>query len=204
MTGTLSPARRRKLLATAAAEFLACGYRQASLNRIIAEHRMSKSSFYHYFTSKAELFDAVVEEAAARLSSQLVLPRPADLAGPGYWGRIEQTVDRLARLREESLLQLARLFYLPDAPGDGAMARIRKAIDDWIDAALMAGRVCGAVRQDMPASLQSRMATALLWAMDEWTVSQAPELDEVESVRLAAAQMEAVRRLLAPRDLTGS
>ncbi|HIW60819.1 MAG TPA: TetR/AcrR family transcriptional regulator [Candidatus Stackebrandtia excrementipullorum] len=197
-TGTLEPARRRKLLASAAAEFIEFGYQKASLNRIIGMHRMSKSSFYHYFESKAALFDAVVDEAAARLSEQLIVPRPADLAGPHYWDRIEAAVDRLARMRDESVLGLAWLFYLPDAPQGGAPDRIRGAIDRWIDAALMAGRVCGAVRDDLPATLQARMVTAVLWAMDEWTVSHMTEADARQVADLGASQVDAVRRLLAP------
>lgn len=206
--GVLPAGRRRKLLDTAAAEFIAHGYRGASLNRIIAAESMSKSSFYHYFSSKGALFDAVVTQLGQVMAATLEVPHPQTLAADGFWDGIASLVSRMARLSEEgSLAQMAGLFYLPDAPQDTGVGRIRDAIDAWVEAALQAGRECGAVRTDLPVPLLNRLTKAVLWTMDQWSVAhlrQTPETASGDAVgadaeRLAAAQLDVVRRMLEPR-----
>ncbi len=200
--GELPPRRRRALLESAAREFAGAGYQRASLNRVIRANGMSKSSFYHYFDSKEALFDAVVTEAGRALVEAVDLPDATELAGPDFWDRIARLLDQLLALAErgELFTSLGRMFYLPDAPAgeDGALSRARAGVDDWLTRALEAGRSAGAVRDDLPPSLQARLALAVLWAMDEWSVTHLPELDADELGRLAAAQLDAIRRLLSP------
>lgn len=197
-TGVLPPERRRSLLETAAAEFAEAGYERASLNRIIRAQGMSKSSFYHYFDSKEALFGAVVADIGGDLAAALALPSPAELAAGDFWGGVADLTDRLAAAAEgrPGFTALARLFYLPDAPASLDAARAR--IDDWVDRALEAGRSAGAVGEALPVSLQRALVRAVLWAMDEWSVSNMDDLTEAERHRLAGAQVEALRRLLAP------
>ncbi|MCH7232425.1 TetR/AcrR family transcriptional regulator [Glycomyces sp. L485] len=196
--GVLPPERRRALLEEAAAEFAESGYERASLNRIIRARGMSKSSFYHYFDSKEALFNAVVGDVGAALASTLDLPSPAELADGDFWARIRRLTARLAKAAKENpvFATLPKLFYLPDAPR--SLARTRARIDDWIDGALEAGRSAGAVGDDLPASLQRELVRAVLWVMDEWSVANMDDLTETELDRLADAQLEAIRRLLAP------
>ncbi|MGH3999641.1 MAG: TetR/AcrR family transcriptional regulator, partial [Pseudonocardiaceae bacterium] len=110
--------RRRGLLETAAREFADAGYQQASLNKIIRACGMSKSSFYHYFTSKAELFDIVVREAAQALEHDLAIPDPQELAGPHFWERVARLADDLLKQAAPQAwyVDFGKLFYLSDAP----------------------------------------------------------------------------------------
>ncbi|HEU5129840.1 MAG TPA: TetR/AcrR family transcriptional regulator [Glycomyces sp.] len=197
-SGVLPPERRRALLETAAAEFAEAGYERASLNRIIRAQGMSKSSFYHYFDSKEALFGAVIADIGGALAATLALPSPAELAAGGFWDGVADLTRRLAAAAESrpGFTALARLFYLPDAPASLDAARAR--IDDWIDRALEAGRAAGAVSGALPVSLQRALVRAVLWAMDEWSVNHMDGLAEAERHRLAGAQTEALRRLLAP------
>ncbi|BCJ30550.1 TetR/AcrR family transcriptional regulator [Actinocatenispora sera] len=197
-TGVLPPSRREALLTTAAREFAGAGYQRASLNRIIRSCRMSKSSFYHYFDSKEALFDATVLDAAQRLLAALPVPAPADLAGPDFWTRIDELIAGAVRLVGPQDRMLWTLFYLPDAPtGPGsALARLRAGIDGWLAAALAAGRDAGAVRTDLPASLQAAMALAVLQAMDEWSLHQLDALSPDELATLVDAQLQALHRLV--------
>lgn len=163
---------------------------------------MSKSSFYHYFGSKDALFDAVVTEVGGALVQALGVPEPDELAAvPDFWARIARLVDQLTLVSqgEEWFNDLGRLFYLPDAPtGEGsALHRARAGIDVWLDQALEAGRSTGAVRDDLPTSLQGRLALAVLWAMDEWSLQHMHDLD-TQPQQLATTQLDAIRRLLAP------
>ncbi|WP_035735796.1 TetR/AcrR family transcriptional regulator [Glycomyces arizonensis] len=197
-TGVLPPERRRALLEAAAVEFAEAGYERASLNRIIRGQGMSKSSFYHYFGSKEALFGAVVADIGGDLAAALGLPDPAELAEGDFWGRVRALTDRLAQASQErpGFTALARLFYLPDAPASLDASRSR--IDAWIDRALEAGRSVGAVGEELPVSLQRQLVRAVLWAMDEWSVTNMDHLTEDELILLADAQLEAMRRLLAP------
>lgn len=63
----LGQRRRAKLLDVAEREFLAKGYTGASLNAIVAAAGGSKSSITQYFTNKAGLFAAVIENRATAL-----------------------------------------------------------------------------------------------------------------------------------------
>lgn len=199
-TGVLAPDRRRALLETAAAEFAEAGYERASLNRIIRAQGMSKSSFYHYFDSKEALFNAVIGDIGDALAQALELPEAAELASGDFWGRVTELTGRLTLAGREhpGFTALAKLFYLPDAPA--SIGETRDRIDAWIDEALEAGRAAGAVGDELPTSLQRGLVRAVLWAMDEWSVANMDELGEDDLHRLALAQMEAMRRLLAPAD----
>ncbi|MCA9918536.1 MAG: TetR/AcrR family transcriptional regulator [Anaerolineales bacterium] len=52
---------KQKLLDAALAEFNACGYEQASINRILDAAGMSKGQFYYHFKNKEALYFALIE-----------------------------------------------------------------------------------------------------------------------------------------------
>lgn len=204
----MAPPRYRQLLATAAREFAARGFEQASLNAIIRACGISKSSFYHYFGSKEALFDRVVEEASAALARDLRAPDPETLAGPDFWDRIETFVaDALtASAKQDWYADLGRIFYLPDlsAERSAALRRVLAGVADWLGRVLAVGRACGAVRDDLPASLQAELVFALLQAMDRWSLRHMHEFDGVVIAGLAHRQFEVLRRLLATGADVGS
>lgn len=70
--------RRTELLDCAQALFLARGYEQASLNDVIAAAGISKGAFYHYFSSKEALLEALAERftAVALASVQDIIDAP--------------------------------------------------------------------------------------------------------------------------------
>jgi AcrR family transcriptional regulator len=200
--GVMAPERRRLLLETAAREFARAGYERASLNRIIRSCGMSKSSFYYYLGSKEALFDAVVSEGGAALVAALDVPEPGEFAGGDFWGLVERLLDRLVAVGQQEpwLTDLGRLFHLADAPtGPGtALGRALAAVDAWLERALAAGRASQAVRDDLPTSLQRQLTFAVLRAMDDWSLRHLEDLDPARRRRLAGAQLDAIRRLLAP------
>lgn len=55
---------RQNICAAGKKEFLAKGFRAASLRNIVKEAGVTTGAFYGYFKSKEELFDALVREAA--------------------------------------------------------------------------------------------------------------------------------------------
>jgi AcrR family transcriptional regulator len=197
--GVLPQEVRRQLVVTAAAEFARAGYERASLNRVLRACGMSKSSFYHYLGSKQALFDLVVGDGSAELVSRLEVP-PADRFATGdYWAQVERLLARLAGLADAPawLTDVGRLFYLEDAPRSpgSALDRAGAAIDGWLARVVAVGRERGALREDLPESLQVDVTIAVLRAMDEWSVRH-PEVAVRKDV--VGAQLDVVRRVLAP------
>jgi len=201
-TGELTPERRRRLLETAAREFAAKGYEHASLNAIIRDCGMPKSSFYHYVGSKAALFDVVVQEAMVEFAGVLDIPAPQELAGPHYWDAVARLItDVLAvAARGDWYAEVGRLFYLPDAPVQqgSAIAGVLQSIAAWLTGALASGRACGAILDDLPVSLQVALVTDVLRCLDHWSLQHLQEYPEPEQADISRMQCDTLRRLLAP------
>lgn len=200
--GVLPPQREYQLLVTAAAEFARAGYERASLNAIIRRCGMSKSSFYHYFASKLALFEHVVAAATAALLRDLHVPVPAELAGADFWDRIAALLARLLAVSAQQpwYIDAGKLFHLADAPVAHSPA-LQQALAEsaqWLDDVLLVGRASGAVRNDLPASLQGELAFAVLQAMDRWSLQHMDAMDTTARQRLADHQLDSLRRLLGP------
>lgn len=101
--------RRSELLDCAQALFFERGYESTTVNDIIARAGISKGGFYHHFTSKDEILEAL----AARLAEQSV-ERVRDVLD-------DPVLDALGRLN--AFLARARQFKLEDAP------KLRAAFD---------------------------------------------------------------------------
>ncbi|KWX66632.1 TetR/AcrR family transcriptional regulator [Mycobacterium sp. NAZ190054] len=193
--------RRRRLIEVAAAEFAGQGYENASLNTIIALCPMSKSSFYYLFESKADLFDFVVTELLTVLARTVTVPAPQEFAGGAFWERVEALFAGMARAAEhdESLVDLGRMFY--SAAPEGARGTVSSTVDaarDWVQEVLRVGRDTGAVRDDLPESLQCELTFGLLQIFDRWSVNHLDARDAAAARDLTAAQFAALKRLLAP------
>lgn len=201
---TMTPERRQALLEVAAHAFASAGYRGASLNQIIRDAGLSKSSFYHYVGSKEALFETVVREAATALRRDLEIPAPGSLAGGDFWGQIAQLGDRLLALSGQRAwyVDFGRLFYLPDAPA-GASHAVQATlgqITGWLGEVLAVGRAAGAVRDDLPISLQTEISLAILSTLDRWALAALADRDlDGDALRdLSRLHLDLIKRLLAP------
>jgi AcrR family transcriptional regulator len=194
--------RRRHLVRTAAAEFAAAGYDRASLNRIIQACGLSKSSFYHYVSSKEQLFGLVVADLSGSLISQVEIPSPDEFVEGGFWPTVDQLFDRLmvTLQTDEAYAALGRMFYLTDVPddADNAVGRALASVESWVQQVLDAGRNAGSVRTDLPVGLQAQLVFAVLRALDEWSVSQLDSVPPDELPGVIAAQKGILRRMLEP------
>ncbi|MEU6347081.1 TetR family transcriptional regulator [Streptomyces sp. NPDC046977] len=125
-----SQATQRRLLDAAAEEFSAYGIAGARVDRIAAAARSNKAQIYHYFGSKDQLFDAVMNEIVAKTASEI----PIDVDDlPGFAGRLFDRYEdspHIARLatwyRLERTLDGAQIEVLADTIED-ELERIRKA-----------------------------------------------------------------------------
>jgi AcrR family transcriptional regulator len=79
------------LIAAARAEFAEHGLAGGRVDRIAASAQANKAQIYHYFGSKAQLFDAVWED----LVTQIVQAAPIDVEDlPGFAEQLSDTYDR--------------------------------------------------------------------------------------------------------------
>lgn len=196
--------RRRRLVRTAAAEFASAGYERASLNKIIKACGMSKSSFYHVFDAKQDLFDLVVADLSAELGATLDVPSPDAFEGPGFWSAAEALWRAMATTAaDEALLALGRMFHLSNTPDGarGAVTATLEAVRTWLAAVLERGRTAGAVRADLPLELQTELVFSILQTFDAWTLQHGdlPPTTPSDATLsdLVDSQWEILRRVLA-------
>ncbi|MCS3844493.1 TetR/AcrR family transcriptional regulator [Microbacterium sp. AK031] len=199
----LSPERRTALAEATVAEFARAGYEAASLNRIIRDAGMSKSSFYHFVGSKSELFDAVVRMLVADVRAQWTPPAPAEFGARAFWRRVDAMLGEFATLSASPALQyLGRIFYLPgdaaSAVSGGARGELLDAVREWVEAVLRAGRESGQVRDDLPLDLQVEVTFAVLRAIDEWALTGQGAEASGRAAVAASAPAVLLHRLLAP------
>lgn len=172
------PGRRHTLVRVAARHFGAAGYDGASLNAIIRECRISKSSFYQSVPSKAALFDLVVTDLSATIAAAVAVPDPRHFSGSGFWTKVGEFVDRLGMTAAavEELSWLGPLVHLGGLPTEAraTVDRWRRPVDAWIVAVLAEGRAGGQVRADLPADLQARLVLEVLHTLDAWAVTHGP------------------------------
>ncbi len=185
------------------AEFTRAGYEAASLNRIIRDAGMSKSSFYHFVGSKSELFDAVVRMLVADVRAQWTPPAPSEFGARAFWRRVDALLGEFATLSESPALQhLGRIFYLPgdaaSAVSGGARGELLDAVREWVEAVLRAGRESGQVRDDLPLELQVEVTFAVLRAIDEWALAGHDTDASGRAAVAASAPAILLHRLLAP------
>ncbi|GGR12394.1 TetR/AcrR family transcriptional regulator [Agromyces mediolanus] len=114
----LAPADQARILGVARAHFARDGHDGASYNRIIADAGISKASAYHYFDGKADLYDAVVADASARIAAALGPWLPQPEAG-AFWRELAAANERLlghlaAHPDDRSLLSSASGGSEPD------------------------------------------------------------------------------------------
>ena len=99
--------RKGELLDCAQALFFARGYERTTVNDIIQQAGISKGGFYHHFTSKEDMLEAL----AARMAMQAVAQVTDVLEDPG--------LDALSRLN--AFLARSRQMKIEDAPKIRAM-----------------------------------------------------------------------------------
>jgi AcrR family transcriptional regulator len=175
--------RRTRLFHLASAEFAEQGFARASLNRIIAQAEMSKSSFYHFFENKTDLFRQTLDNALAPMFEPLRTFDLTSLTAETYWPFLravarEQT--QAANLSPE-FAAIGQMFYRSlDTPEERELiADLMETVTGWLASLIRRGQVLGLVRTDLPDSLLFDALMGLGMAIDRWMLtnwnSLAPE-----------------------------
>ena len=180
----LDARRRQRLHAVAAEEFVAHGYERASLNRIIDQAGIAKSSFYHYFEDKRALYADLVARLDQAVREGLRVPDVDRLAAHDFWPAIEGMIEGLAGLLDEvpELSTVARVLYGAGSAGAGPeLSRLLEDARAWVRRAITRGQDLAVVRRDLPPDLLARLALAVFAELDRWA------LEHYDDVRTAGA-----------------
>lgn len=106
--------RRAQLLDTAIAVFLEQGYAGASVDRIVQRAGGSKATLYRHFSSKADLFAAIIQELVAQMTAPIERSALADFGG------LSATLDAFARTYLDVLLEPRSLALYRMVMAEGA------------------------------------------------------------------------------------
>jgi len=204
--------KRERVLTVAAQEFAAHGFELASLNHILEEARIGKSSAYYYFEDKADLFCTVVRYALERLQLAPASEALTSLTTETFWSAIAEmhyhpllhaqqypwlfgtvrAAERLTpeSLQHESLAQLAR--YLADHMMTGMSTMIKR------------GQELGLIRTDLPQELLVAWFRAIDGASDDWLLAHLAQLDQEAITHISRQTIATVRQALVPPTLITS
>ena len=198
----MAPEKRERLFQAARDEFAARGFSHASLNRIIGAVGMSKSSFYHYFQDKADLFRQTFSDA---MSPVVALQRTIDidtLSAPSLWPTLIEALTlgmQIARDKPE-IITAGRMFYKSreDPEGAALTAEFLGVSSAWMSRLIKRGQEVGVFRDDLPDDLLIELLMSMGMTMDSWMVSRWDDLDAAEQTKLGLAGFDIARKILAP------
>ena len=194
--------KRHRLFQIASGEFAANGFTQASLNRIISQMGMSKSSFYHYFSNKSDLFKQTFLYGAAPvfdLNHQLEVEAPN---AEDVWPSIEKLAMQVVPIVHASpmVITAGRMFYRSreDADGKALTEELLAQFTNWTSRQLQHGQKLGVFRNDLPESLLIDLILSMGMSMDQWIITHWDELSDTDKLQLTTAGFDLLKRLLSP------
>jgi AcrR family transcriptional regulator len=164
----LDVATRAGILAVARAHFARDGRDGASFNRIIADAGISKTSAYHYFDGKDDLFRAVVADAEHRMADLLGPWQEVGAAGP-LWSQIVAGSARLAA-------------HLREHPDDRAVLTAERPgamPGPWITQLVGNGLRIGVIDPAFDLDLVTGATAAVISAVDGWALARPTLPDDV-------------------------
>jgi len=165
---------------------------------------MSKSSFYHYFQSKEDLFKQALDQALAPLLMALDALDISLLTEQTFWPTVQMMVEEMARLanRSPEVVMVGRMFYRSlDNPEDRALTgEVMRASTDWLTAIIAHGQHLGLLRTDLPESLLIEATMSVGMALDRWILTRWDEFSDQERVALSVKTFDLFLRMLEPRE----
>lgn len=198
----LPPKRRERLFRLAGEEFASRGFEHASLNRIIAAAAMSKSSFYHYFENKADLFRRTVEHVLAPFMDGFEQMDFSTLQADTFWPTVRAMVRESTAVFDRSpemILVSNMVVRAMENPQESEMTRgLVETETRWLGELIRRGQALGLVREDMPEDLLIAVLIGASTAFDRWFVAQWETLSAARRLELAESLVDVYVQLLSP------
>ena len=197
----LDPEKQRILFEAATKEFAKNGFDGASLNQILKQSGMSKSSLYYYFDDKADLFVTLVERTAAILFKHVGHFDLDELTANNFWSYFEGRYGRAMAFISNNgwVIRFGAIFYAlrRDPKRGSATNRLFQTARSWVEAIIRKGQSLGIVRNDLPESLLVDSTMGLLESLDRWMVTHWDELTAEERSAMPTKHLGLFRDLLA-------
>ncbi len=183
--------RRRQILAAAKAVFADAGYHGASIHAIIERAQIARGTFYLYFSSKAAVFDSILDHAMTDLRARLRRIDVADTAAaPPQMQLRDQIVSALEYIVRDRPLatMLITAGHTPDAEATERLDQFFAETRDLMKRALETGVEIGLLRP-CNAQLVAAAMLGMIRGVIELMIHQtdAPTVDEVVSEILMVA-----------------
>lgn len=196
----MKPERREALFAAATKEFSTFGFEQASLNRIIGQIGMSKSSFYHYFPNKTALFEQIIYQTFEPFTQTALHFQPQSLTSETFWPEVFRTIESTSEIfaAHPEVFNVGRMFHRNlNEPGSISVEIMEKPIA-FITRILEEGKQVGAIRDDLPTSLLLESVIALGMAIDRWALEHTEGYSVQELNAFQARVMDIFQKMLSP------
>ena len=144
----------------ARAEFAEHGYAGARTDRIVRAAGVSKQLLFYYYGSKAGLYQAVVEEAQASLSTPTSVERVRSSGRERLRQELHRLFDSLAV--DPDVAKLVLQAETPAAGPASAAATIAKGMIDQLQAVITEGQGTGHFRDDVDPATVARQSVVLI------------------------------------------
>jgi AcrR family transcriptional regulator len=201
----LDTSKRQRLFQVSSTEFAAHGFTQASLNRIISEVGMSKSSFYHYFKNKTDLFLQTIDQAMGPVLESHVTIDIDALTAENLWPSLLQMGGELIETFNNSpeLIEVTRMFYrCMDAPDECELiAPYMQAFTGWLSQIIRRGQALGKFRTDLPESLLIDVLMAMGMSIDRWMLARWDDFSQTERLKVSHNTFDLFVQMLTPKAL---
>jgi AcrR family transcriptional regulator len=201
--------KRERLLTIAAQEFAAHGFEMASLNRILEEAQIGKSSAYYYFEDKADLFSTVVKYCLDRLQLAPAHEALTELSAETFWPAIAALHDQplLSAKPHPWLFGVVRAAerLAPESLQREPLAQLSDSLTQYMltgmGATITRGQELGLIRTDLPNELLVAWFRVIDGASDDWLLAHLDQLDQETVAHIAQQTMATIRQALAPPPL---
>lgn len=193
----LDPRVHRRLFTVATDAFVRDGYERASLNAILAESGVGKSTFFYRFADKEDLFATLIEEALARIGARVghvELPtRPRTFwresaAIMAHWGE--------AAAREPGFIGLLRALQPLRRNASPRLATVMDAVRAVYRTLLVRGVELGVVRSDLSIDTLIALTDAVDLALDDDLHQRTSPLDDAALAAHRSRLFDVVHRIV--------